>query len=62
MTARSAASRAGSLAPMTVRRITSSVISDIFGATANGRPTGQLAMFVAAISAISSACRATASR
>ncbi len=63
MTARSAASRAGSLAPMDrPARITSIVTSDIFGATANGRPTGQLAMFVAAMSAISSACRATATR
>ena len=62
ITSRSAASRTGSLAPITVRRITSRVISEVFGATGNGSPTGQPAMFSAAISAISSACRATASR
>nr|CRL77046.1 hypothetical protein CPGR_04170 [Mycolicibacterium malmesburyense] len=62
ITSRSAASRSGSLAPITVRRITSRVISDIFGATGNGLPTGHPAMFSAAISAITPACRATASR
>ena len=61
-TRRSAASRAGSLAPMTVRRITSRVISDIRGATGNSVPTGQLTTLAAAISAITSAWRATASR
>ena len=46
-TERRAPSRSGSPAPITVRRITSRVISDIFGATGNGRPTGQPAMFCA---------------
>ncbi len=62
ITSRSAASRSGSEAPMTVRRITSRVISDIFGATANSAPTGHVAMFAAAISAITAVWRATASR
>ncbi len=62
ITSRSAASRSGSEAPMTVRRITSRVISDIFGATANSDATGHVAMFAAAISAITAVCRATASR
>lgn len=61
ITSRSAASRAASLAPMTVRRITSSVISDIFGWTGNSRPTGQPAMFSAAISCMVVAWAATAS-
>ena len=47
---------------MTVRRITSSVICEVFGATGNCRPTGQPAMFSAAMSVIRSACFATASR
>lgn len=47
---------------MTVRRITSSVISDILGATANRFPTGHPDRFSAAISAISPVWRATASR
>ncbi|CNU11168.1 Uncharacterised protein [Mycobacterium tuberculosis] len=62
MTLRSAASRTGSLAPMTVRRITSRVISDILGATANALAIGHPAMLAAAISAIGPAWRATASR
>ena len=61
ITWRNAVSRAGSPAPMTVRRITSSVISDIFDATGNVRPTGQPAMLSAAIWAMVEAWAATAS-
>ena len=52
MTSRSAASRAGSLAPMTVRRMTSRVISDILGPAAMSCPTGQPAILAAAASAM----------
>ena len=61
-TLRSSASLVGSLAPMTVRRITSRVISDIRGATANSESTGHAATLAAVISAIASAWRATAFR
>lgn len=61
-TSRSAASRSGSSAPITVRRMTSRVIAAILGATANSLPTGQPATSAAVIRAISSVCRCTASR
>ena len=62
ITVRRRASRSASPAPITVRRITSKVISDILGATANGRPMGQPAILSAAIAAMASPWRATASR
>ncbi len=62
MTARSRANRSSSVVPMTVRRMTSSVIADIRGATGNSVPTGHPAMLSAAISVITAVWRATASR
>jgi hypothetical protein len=60
MMARSSASRRGSLAPITVRRITSRVSCDMRGPTGNSTATGHFAMFAAAMSDIALACRATA--
>ena len=61
-TRRNAASRSGSVAPITVRRITSRVSSDIFGPTAKSRPTGQPAMVAAATSAITGVSRVLKAR